>query len=407
MTGTMSDAVAGSDDPGAKRRYWPIELDARFAHPQFRGQGGMGRVWAAYDNHQRRQVAVKVMREDVGQYAESLKRFQAEAARMQQVPPHPNVIEIYDYGTIGDWCFLTMPLLSGPHMGQQDLPVQGVLDVIRQTAAGLAHLHTHRLVHRDVKPSNLVFDGPIVKIVDFGIAKAIDVTPITKATAGTEGYMAPELRDPRNEVTPAVDIYSLGCVLFERLTGVTPGDVTVQLQRGDRHGIPRALRPLVDAMLATDPSSRPTATQVQGEVVGYLAETVVQHAPGGAQPPQPPRQPQASLRPQPPPQQQPLEPRAPAPRTHIVPVPEVSAPPSAPSQPSPTAVAAVPVAAEPVGPVQGFVQEWFTPRGHFGRESLSGLSVVVAVGAWLLICLGGVWVLSLVLLLLLRLLGVG
>lgn len=394
MTG-MRDAIAGHEDPEAKRKYWPSELDARFADPQFRGQGGMGRVWAAYDRTQRRQVAVKVLREDVGQYAESLARFQAEAARMQQVPPHPNVIEIYSYGTLGDWCFLTMPLLSGPHVGRMDLSRPGVLEVVRQTAAGLAHLHAIPLVHRDVKPSNLVFDGHLVKIVDFGIAKAIDVTPITKATAGTEGYMAPELRDPRNEVTTAVDIYSLGCVLFERLTGVRPGDATLQFGVDDRSTIPRSLRPLVDAMLATDPAARPTAAEVQREVAGFLAETAVQDVPKPGPRPEPRQQ----------------EPAA-DPRTRIVPLPAPPAPVADPSVP-PAPVAAPPAAtAVAPGPVQqaaeghGFVVEWFTARGQYGRESLSTKAVGVAVGAWLVICFVGGWVLSLALLLLLRVLGV-
>lgn len=385
MMGTMRDGVARSEDPAAKRKYWPAELSTRFAKPQFRGQGGMGRVWAAYDNAQRRQVAVKVLREDVGQYAESLERFQAEAARMQQVPPHPNVVEIYDYGTVGDWCFLTMPLLSGPHVSEKDLTVPDVLEVIQQTAAGLAHLHAHQLVHRDVKPRNLVFDGKLVKIVDFGIAKAIDVTPITMATAGTEGYMAPELRDPRNEVTTACDIYSLGCVLFALLTGYTLGSTPPPGRENDLdRAIPAALRPLLDAMVATDPTARPTAATVHDEVASFLAETSVQYPPTAAKPEHRPES-----------------------RTRIVPLPEDPMPLPAHPTPAATAVAPAPVPPARLGPVQHFFRKWFTARGQFGRESLSPLAVVVAVGAWLLICFGGGWIVSVTLLLLLRLLGVG
>lgn len=384
----MRATTTGSEDAAAKGKYWPAELDGRFANPQFRGQGGMGRVWAAYDKEHGREVAVKVLREDVGHYAESRERFQAEAARMQQVPPHPNVVEIYDYGTVGDWCFLTMPLLTGPHVSENNLPIQGVLKVVQQTAAGLAHLHAHRLVHRDVKPSNLVFDRDTVKIVDFGIAKAIDVTPITKATAGTEGYMAPELRDPRNEVTPAVDVYSLGCVLFSLLTGFTMGSTPpagrdIDLDRA----IPVGLRPLLDSMVATDPADRPTAKVVHDEVASFLAETAVQQpSPSPAKPGSRPRT---------------------DPRTHVVPHPEDPGPPPGRTTPVPTAVAPIPIQAAPRGPVRRFFVEWFTPRGQYGRESLTVPAVVVAIGAWLFICIGGGWLLSVFLLLLLRMIGVG
>lgn len=365
-----------SGDAEAKHRYWPAELNARFAQPQFRGQGGMGRVWAAYDLAQQRRVAVKVLREDVGQYAESRERFRAEAFRMQHVAPHPNIIEIHDYGTVGDWCFLTMPLLSGPHIGQQHHPVPAALRIVQQTAAGLAHLHRHNLVHRDVKPSNLVFDGDTVRIVDFGIAKAIDVTPITKASVGTEGYIAPELLDHRNEVTPACDVYSLGCVLFKLLTGVLPHSARSEHTRR----IPPGLKSLLDGMLAAEPKIRPTAQIVHDEIVSFQSET-------------------AAFTTQP-------EPFAGSDsRTQIVPAAPTS---SKPILPVPTLVApAAPAKPRPTGPVQEFVREWLTSRGHYGRAKVPANAQLVAVGAWLFLCLGGAWLLSLAFLLVLRMFGVG
>lgn len=383
MTDTIWAGASG-DGPPAMQRHWPAELNSRFANPVFRGQGGMGRVWAAYDLRTQRHVAVKVLREDVGQYAESRRRFSEEAARMQHVPRHDHVIEVFDFGTIGDWCFLTMPLLSGPHVGERALPVPIILRVIEQTADGLAHLHRHQLVHRDVKPSNLVFDGDRIRIVDFGIAKAIDVTPITKASVGTDGYMAPELLDPRNAVTPACDIYALGCVLVKLLTGGLPRD---GMHEDD--SIPPGLRPLVRQMLAKDPAARPLATTVRDEMQSLLRETIaVGTVPGQGFHFEPTHE----------------EP----PNATMIAPPGV---PHTPTAPTPTAVAppelvAAPALPEPGGPVRTFAREWFTARGHYGRDKVAPVAVGVAAGAWLAISLGGGWLLALVLLFLLRLVGV-
>ncbi|MDO5683867.1 MAG: serine/threonine-protein kinase [Propionibacteriaceae bacterium] len=422
MTDTIWAGASG-DGPPAMQRHWPAELNSRFANPVFRGQGGMGRVWAAYDLRTQRHVAVKVLREDVGQYAESRRRFSEEAARMQHVPRHDHVIDVFDFGTIGDWCFLTMPLLSGPHVGERALPVPIILRVIEQTADGLAHLHRHQLVHRDVKPSNLVFDGDRIRIVDFGIAKAIDVTPITKASVGTDGYMAPELLDPRNAVTPACDIYALGCVLVKLLTGGLPRD---GMHEDD--SIPPGLRALVRQMLAKDPAARPLATTVRDEMQSLLSETIaVGTVPGQGfhfTPQSGSGTPNQSVAGLVAPDQTPAA-HAEG-RTRIVPVQQAQpmhheppnatmiAPPGVPhtpTAPTPTAIAPPELIApaalpEPAGPVRTFAREWLTARGHFGRDKVAPVAVGVAAGAWLAISLGGGWLLALVLLFLLRLVGV-
>ena len=172
-------------------------------------------------------------------------------------------------------------------------------------------------------------------------------------------------------------------VVFDGRGGVRVEVVTIdEISLVASGGLSQAL---LDAMVATDPAARPTAAQVHDELASFVAETAVQPPPG-------PTEPEPHVRPES--------------RTRIVPLPEDQAVAQANPTPAPTAVAPAPVPVAPSGPVQRFMMEWFTARGQFGRESLSLSAVVVAIGAWLFLCFGGGWLLSVVLLLVLRLLGV-
>ena len=198
-------------------------LDKRIA------AGGVGQVWRATDLLLSRPVAVKVLRPEYADHPETLDRFRKEARHAGSIS-HAHVAQVFDYGPAGpSWPpYLVMEFVDGPSLADM-LAVDPVepafaLDVIAQAADGLAAAHRAGLVHRDVKPGNLLM-GPEgqVKVTDFGIAYAAGQAPVTgpNLVMGTTQYMAPE-RIAGGPGTPASDLYALGIVLHECLTGVPP-----------------------------------------------------------------------------------------------------------------------------------------------------------------------------------------
>jgi serine/threonine-protein kinase len=191
--------------------------------------GGMGEVWRGVDLVLDRPVAVKLMRAEYAEHPETLARFRAEARHAAAVS-HPAIAQIYDFAPDrpGQPPFLVMELVDGPPLtavlAAGPLDPARTLDVIAQVAAGLGAAHAAGLVHRDIKPGNLLIgaDG-LVKITDFGIAHAAGSAPLTRtgAVIGTPAYLAPE-RLAGASAKPASDLYSLGIVAHECLTGVPP-----------------------------------------------------------------------------------------------------------------------------------------------------------------------------------------
>jgi serine/threonine-protein kinase len=204
--------------------------------------GGMGQVWLAADQVLGRLVAVKLLRPEYAEHPETLERFRAEA-RHAGVLNHPHIAQVYDYGPPkGSWGpafpgdgpapsrepYLVMEYVDGPSLAEvierEPLSADFACDVIAQAAAGLDAAHRAGLVHRDIKPGNLLLtpDGR-VKITDFGIAHAAGSAPITAPgiVMGTSLYMAPE-RIAGGPGTPASDLYSLGIVMWECLMGQPP-----------------------------------------------------------------------------------------------------------------------------------------------------------------------------------------
>lgn len=203
------------------------------------GQGGMGAVYRARDARLNRDVALKVLSELAGRDDVSLTRFEREARAVAALA-HPNIVAIYDVGTADATTYLVMELLEGEtlrtrlEMAGGGLPAKKALEIAAQIAQGLAAAHAKGLVHRDVKPENvfLTTDGR-VKVLDFGIARAVSVAQETAETntalpasagtiagsvVGTVGYMAPE--QVRGQTADhRADIFALGAVLFEMLTG--------------------------------------------------------------------------------------------------------------------------------------------------------------------------------------------
>lgn len=222
------------------------------------GRGGMSTVWLADDATSGELVAIKLLNQEYSDNYEFRQRFQNEAAAARSVSS-PNVVKIvtYEEGDIGSHgaCYIVMEYIRGESLSQvlqrrRTLPEHLMLDVLEQTAHGLSAIHAANLVHRDIKPGNLlVTPEGTVKITDFGIAKAAEAVPLTRTgmVVGTAQYVSPEQAQGK-QVSPATDIYSLGCVAYEMVAGVRPfqGDSTVAVAVAHINEAPPALAPTVN-----------------------------------------------------------------------------------------------------------------------------------------------------------------
>src|SRR6266478_4291621 len=185
------------------------------------GEGAMGAVWKAYDSVIRRFVALKLLPRD-GRSADAQDRFMREA-RAAGALQHPNIVTIYDLGESDSQLFIAMELVDGRDLSSlialsEPLALERKLDIAIEVLQGLSYAHERGVIHRDVKPSNvrIASDGS-VKIMDFGIARlqSADVTG-SGAIVGTPTYMAPE-QITNGAITPATDVFSVGCMLYELL----------------------------------------------------------------------------------------------------------------------------------------------------------------------------------------------
>ncbi len=238
--------------------------------------GGMGEVWRGRDTTLERTVAVKVLRSEYAGDGTFIARFRTEA-RNTAMLSHVNIAQVYDYGEAvaeGEKvAYLVMELVDGSPLSdvlanEHRLAAPRVLDVIGQTAAGLGVAHRAGVVHRDVKPANLILrPDQVVKITDFGISRATDHVPLTGTgmVVGTAQYLSPEQAMGRS-VTPSSDVYALGVVGYEALTGRRPfegeSSVAVALAHVNQepaplpHHIPGPVRDLIQRAMAKDPQHR-------------------------------------------------------------------------------------------------------------------------------------------------------
>ncbi|MFI8963505.1 serine/threonine-protein kinase [Streptomyces sp. NPDC053493] len=246
------------------------------------GRGGMGEVWRATDEVLGRDVAVKLM---LGHEHDpsAADRFRMEAQTAARLS-HPHVVGVFDFGTWDGKLFLVMELVHGDSLaGDRARPVvlsaEQVATVAAHAAAGLAAAHRQGVVHRDIKPGNLLMDGDgTVKLADFGIARFVDdpsaALTTTGQIVGTGLYLAPE-RALGKPASPASDVYSLGCVLYQLLSGQPPfrGDTATALlyQHIDTPPaplrqlgvpIPAAFEAYLLSLLAKQPEQRPTAQAI-------------------------------------------------------------------------------------------------------------------------------------------------
>jgi eukaryotic-like serine/threonine-protein kinase len=263
-------------------------LDSRIAG------GGMGEVWRAIDMVLGRPVAVKLLRPEYAQHPETLARFRAEA-RHAAALSHPAIAQVYDYGDTGDGHppFLVMELVDGPPLTRvlADGPLDPavVLDIVAQVAAGLAAAHAAGVLHRDIKPGNLLVGaGGAVKITDFGISYAAGSAPLTRTgtVIGTPGYLAPE-RLAGAGAGPSGDVYSLGMVAYQCLSGGLPFTGTaVEIALAHQHqplpplpmSVPTDVAVLVDSMTAKDPAMRPSGAAEVAARAAALRDSIANMA---------------------------------------------------------------------------------------------------------------------------------
>ncbi|HZD69597.1 MAG TPA: protein kinase [Actinomycetes bacterium] len=205
-----------------------MTLAERYRLDELIATGGMGSVYRALDQHLGRQVAVKVLKRVLADDPTFLERFRREA-RAAAAFNHPNVARVFDYGERDSEPFIVMELVDGETLAER-IARQGRLSwreafaIAEQVARALAVAHGHGVVHRDIKPANILLNtSGQVKVTDFGIARGAQTTTLTRPgmVLGSANYVAPE-QAQGNTVTPAADLYSLGCVLFEAVTGATP-----------------------------------------------------------------------------------------------------------------------------------------------------------------------------------------
>lgn len=282
-------------------------LNERYELQSPLGQGGMATVYRGRDLRLGRPVAVKLLHNYYAGDDEFLQRFAHEAMSAAHLSSHPNIVDVYDVGKDGDSNYIVMELIEGQDLkalieAQAPLQPEQALTITAQVADGLDYAHRRGLVHRDVKPQNMLMtpDGQI-RIADFGIAKSHLSTAVTQAgiTFGTADYISPEQAQGL-AATPQSDIYSLGVVLYEMLTGKLPftGDtpMAVAIQhiqkpppppRQVNPGIAPALEALVLRTIAKDPQQRPAsakafAQELRDYLAGRVQPTVIN--PGPADP---------------------------------------------------------------------------------------------------------------------------
>jgi eukaryotic-like serine/threonine-protein kinase len=259
-------------------------LDERIAF------GGMGEVWRGTDQTLGRTVAVKLMRPDTAQASGFAERFRAEA-RHSAALSHPNIGTVYDFGEDEHTAYLVMELLEGRPLSaiiaeRAPMDPAEVSAILGQAATALQAAHDSGVVHRDVKPANImVNDHGAAKLTDFGIARAMEGSTLTQTgeVLGTPHYLSPEQAQGR-PAGPTSDVYSLAVVGFEMLTGRRPfqGDSMVatalahvtQAAPGLPESVPNPLRTTVMSSLAKDPEMRPASAAAFADALGMPAGTV-------------------------------------------------------------------------------------------------------------------------------------
>jgi len=289
-------------------------VDGRYRIDSKLGVGGMGAVYLAVQLTMNRRVALKVLKPDLVSDPEVVKRFLREAQAVSLLT-HANTITVYDFGqTPDDLLYLAMEYLDGRALSDaivEDAPmsVERALGIVGDVAAALSEAHAKGIVHRDLKPDNIMLaeiggQKDQVKVLDFGIAKlqsGRSQTQLTRAgyTVGTPDYMSPEQAQALPEITHRADLYALGCILYECLTGRPPfadesavgvlmahctGEVPRFAEARPEISIPAEVEGLVRWLLEKQPEDRPDSAEV---LVEKIRSMPLDGAPTPAAPPPP------------------------------------------------------------------------------------------------------------------------
>ena len=284
----------------------PLELVGKEIAGRYRllsklGEGGMGAVYKAEQISLKRACAVKLLKGDVASTELMLRRFDAEAKAVAALS-HPNTVNIYDFGQDTDGTFfIAMEFVEGRSLREvihteSPVALRRALSIASQVAASLADAHSHNIIHRDLKPDNVMLSTrgrqkDVVRVLDFGIAKLRDEGRATQAAMtqagdmlGTPQYMAPE-QIRAEQIDGRTDVYALGCMLYEMITGRMPFEGATVLAILSKHltetpvapsqrrtdlQIPPHIDQLVMAAVSKDPNARPATMELFGEQLGAL-----------------------------------------------------------------------------------------------------------------------------------------
>ena len=260
-------------------------FDGRYRIERKLGAGGMADVYLAEDQELGRRVAIKILNSRHGNDDQFIERFRREAKNAAALN-HPNIVSIYDRGEAEDTYYIAMEFLDGRTLkelivGRGAAPINVAIEYARQILSALRFAHRHGIVHRDIKPHNVLVDGEgRVKVTDFGIARAgTSQMTETGSIVGTAQYLSPE-QAKGGEVDPRSDLYSLGVVLYELLTGKTPFDGETPVEIAMKHlsttpqppsklrpDVPRELDMVVMRALAKSPDERyQSADEMEGDL---------------------------------------------------------------------------------------------------------------------------------------------
>jgi serine/threonine-protein kinase len=262
-------------------------LNGRYALVAQQGSGGMSVIYRAVDRMLGRNVAVKILRPSLTQDPSFLEKFRNEARSIANLS-HPNIVTVFDVGNDGATHYIVMELIDGEDLkkkikAQGAMPLDAVLDIATQICAGIGYAHRSGIVHADIKPQNVLMTAEMkVKVTDFGIAQALsDTQPQQRADVvwGSPHYFSPE-QARGEQPTPASDVYSIGIVMFEMLTGRLPFTGTNQQELAMAHirdrvplvtefnpAVPEGLATIVQKVMSKDAAGRYRTADQLGQLL--------------------------------------------------------------------------------------------------------------------------------------------